>query len=97
MLLRLIFILCIFQPTFVVYAHEYSKHEHEYCQESTVHFHEYEEDCCLDNFILNIIYSSSTNNYKSLVFLFNSEIFEIEVFKHEKNPLNFLTRGPPSN
>ena len=97
MFLRLIFTLSIFLPTLAVYAHELSHHEHQLCEDTTVHFHDYDEDCCLDNFISNKIYSSSTNNYKSLVFLFNSEIFEIEVLNQKKFLLNFFKRGPPSN
>lgn len=97
MLLRLIFTLSIFLPTLAVYVHELSHHEHQQCEETTIHFHDYDEDCCLDNFISNKIYSSSTNNYKSLVFLFNLEIFEIEVLNQKKNLLNFFKRGPPSN
>ena len=97
MFLRLIFTLSIFLPTLAVYVHELSHHEHQQCEDTTVHFHDYDEDCCLDNFILNKTYSSSANNYESLVFLFNSEIFEIEFLNQKKNLLNFFTRGPPSN
>ena len=97
MLLRLIFTLSIFLPTLAVYVHELSHHEHQQCEETTIHFHDYDEDCCLDNFILNKTYSSSANNYESLVFLFNSEIFEIEFLNQKKNLLNFFKRGPPSN
>ena len=85
MFLRLIFTLSIFLPTLAVYVHELSHHEHQQCEDTTVHFHDYDEDCCLDNFILNKTYSSSANNYKSLVFLFNSEIFEIEFLNQKKN------------
>ena len=97
MFLRLIFTLSIFLPTLAVYVHELSHHEHQQCEVTTVHFHDYDEDCCLDNFILNKTYSSSANNYESLVFLFNSEIFEIEFLNQKKNLLNFFKRGPPSN
>ena len=77
--------------------HELSHHDHQQCEDTTVHFHDYDEDCCLDNFILNKTYSSFANNYESLVFLFNSEIFEIEFLNQKKNLLNFFKRGPPSN
>jgi hypothetical protein len=97
MLLRLIFTFSIFLPTLAVYVHELSHHEHQQCEETTIHFHDYDEDCCLDNFISNKIYSSSTNNYKSLVFLFNSEIFEVEVLNQNRILLGFFKRGPPSN
>ena len=97
MLLRLIFTFSIFLPTLAVYVHELSHHEHQQCEETTIHFHDYDEDCCLDNFISNKIYSSSTNNYKSLVFLFNAEIFEVEVLNQNRLLLGFFKRGPPSN
>ena len=97
MLLRLIFTLSIFLPTFAVYAHELSHHEHQECENIAIHFHEYEDDCYLNDFIVNKIYSSSTNSYKSLVYFFNSEIFEIEVLKPKKILLDFFKRGPPSN
>ena len=97
MLMRLIFILSIFLPTLAVYIHEFSNHEHQDCQESTVHFHDYEEVCCLDNFISNKIYDLQISNYKSLVFLFNSEIFKIEILNQKRFLFNFFKRGPPSN
>ena len=95
--MRLIFILSIFLPTLAVYIHEFSNHEHQDCQESTVHFHKFEEDCSLDNFISNKVYSLSANNYKSLIFLFNSVIFEIEAINKYEYLLNFFKRGPPLN
>ena len=97
MFLRLIFTLSIFLPTLAVYVHELSHHEHQQCEDTTVHFHDYDEYCCLDYFIANKIYSSSTNNYSSLVFLFNSEIFENEFLRQKKFLLSFFRRGPPSN
>ena len=97
MIIRHIFILCIFLPSLAVYVHEFSNHEHEYCQESTIHLHEYEEVCCLDNFVSNKIYSLYINSNKSLVFLFNSEISGIEVLNQKSFLLNFFKRGPPSN
>ena len=75
---RIIFSVSIFLPTLAVYAHELSHHEHQKCNDTTVHFHEYKENCCLDNFIVIKNYSFSVKNYKSLVFIFNLEIFEIK-------------------
>ena len=97
MFLRLIFTLSIFLPTLAVYAHELSHHEHQECENIAIHFHEYEDDCYLDDYIFNKIYSSSAKSYKSLVYLFNTEIFEIEVLNPKKILLGFLKRGPPSN
>lgn len=97
MLLRFIFTLSIFLPTLAVYAHELSNHEHQKCENTDLHFHEYEDDCFLDDFIANKIYNSSENSYESLVFLFNLEIFEIEVLNQKKILLGFFKRGPPSN
>ena len=97
MLLRLIFTLSIFLPTLSVYVHEISQHEHENCVETVMHFHEKNEDCALDNFISTKAYNSSANNFKTLVFLFKIEIFEINVLNHKKVLLNFFRRGPPSN
>ena len=97
MLLRFILSLSIFLPTLAVYAHELSHHEHQDCENTAVHFHEYENDCCLDDFISSKVYSSSVSSYELLVFLFNSEIFEIEVLKRKNILLDFYKRGPPSN
>ena len=97
MLLRFVLTLTIFLPTLAVYAHELSHHEHQNCENTAVHFHEYENDCYLDEFIANKIYSFSVSSYESLVFLFNSEIFETGVLKQKRILLNFLNRGPPSN
>ena len=97
MLLRFILTLTIFLPTLAIYAHELSHHEHQDCENTAVHFHEYENDCYLDDFIANKIYSYSSNIYESLVFLFNSEIFEIEVLNQKRILLDFFKRGPPSN
>jgi hypothetical protein len=96
-LLRFIFTLSIFLPTLAVYAHELSHHEHQECENTAVHFHEYEDDCCLDDFLATKIYSSPADSYQSLVFLFNSEIFEIEVLNQKRILLDFFKRGPPSN
>ena len=95
MLLRLIFTLSIFMPTLAIYIHELSHHEHEECEETAVHFHEKNEDCVLDYFISNKVYISSASNLKTLVFLFSTEIFEINVFNHEKIDFNFFSRAPP--
>ena len=61
MLLRLILTLTIFLPTLAVYAHELSHHQHQDCENTVVHLHEYENDCYLDDFISNKIYTYSTN------------------------------------
>jgi hypothetical protein len=97
MLLRLILTLTIFLPTLAVYAHELSHHQHQDCENTVVHLHEYENDCYLDDFISNKIYTYSTNIYESLVFLFDSEIFVIEVLNLKRIQLDFFKRGPPSN
>jgi hypothetical protein len=97
MLIRFIFTLSIFLPTFVVYTHELSHHEHQECENLNLHFHDYEDECCLDDFIATKIYSSSANNYEYLAFIFNLEIFEIEVLNPKKILLDFFKRGPPSN
>ena len=97
MLLRFVLTFTIFLPTLAVYAHELSHHEHQNCENTAVHFHEYENDCYLDDFIANKIYSSSVSSYESLVFLFNSEIIEIGVLKQKRILLDFFKRGPPSN
>ena len=97
MLLRFVLTFTIFLPTLAVYAHELSHHEHQNCENTAVHFHEYENDCYLDDFIANKIYSSSISSYESLVFLFNSEIIEIGVLKQKRILLDFFKRGPPSN
>ena len=97
MLLRFIFTLSIFLPTMVIYAHELSHHEHQECENTALHLHESEDDCFLDDFIANKIYNSFENNYKSLVFLYNSEIFEIEILVQNKILLDFFKRGPPLN
>ena len=97
MILRFILTLTIFLPTLAVYAHELSHHDHQDCENTAVHFHEYENDCYLDDFIANKFYSYSSNIYESLVFLFNSEIFEIEVLNQKRILLDFFKRGPPFN
>ena len=94
---RIIFSVSIFLPTLAVYAHELSHHDHQMCEETTIHFHEHKENCCLDNFIVIKIYSLSVKNYKSLVLLFNLEIFEIESLNQKEFLINFFKRGPPSN
>ena len=96
MLLRLIFTLSIFLPTLAVYAHELSSHEHEECEEHFVHFHENNEECFLDNFLSTKIYNSSLNYFKALVFLFSTEIFEINVSNLKKIHFNLFQRGPPA-
>lgn len=97
MILRFVLTLSIFLPTLAVYAHELSHHEHQECEKSSVHFHEHKENCCLDNFLVIKIYSLSLKNYKSLVLLFNLEIFEIESLNQKEFLINFFKRGPPSN
>ena len=95
MLIRFIFTLSIFLPILVVYAHELSHHEHQECENTTLHFHDYEDDCCLDDFIATKIYSLSVNKYEYLVLIFNYETFEIEVLNPKKILLDFFKRGPP--
>ena len=95
MLLRLIFTLSIFLPTLAIYIHELSHHEHEECEETVVHFHEKNEDCVLDYFISNKVYISSASNLKTLVFLFSTEIFEINVLTLKKLTLISLVEDPP--
>ena len=97
MLLRLIFTLSIFLPTLAIYIHELSHHEHEECEETVVHFHEKNEDCVLDYFISNKVYISSASNLKTFVFLFSTEIFEIDVLDLKKIDFNFFGRAPPAN
>ena len=97
LLYRIIFSVSIFLPTLAIYAHELSHHDHQKCEKTTTHFHEYKENCCLDNFIVIKIYSLSVKNYKSLVLLFNLEIFEIESLNQKEFLINFFKRGPPSN
>ena len=77
-----------------VYAHELSHHEHQDCENTVVHFHEYENDCYLDDFISNKIHTYSTNIYESLVFLFDSEIFVIEVLNLKRILLIFSKEVP---
>ena len=96
MLLRLIFTLSIFLPTLAFYIHELTHHEHEECVETVVHFHEKNEDCVLDYFISNKVYISSASHLKTLVFLFNIEIFKIDVLELNKIHFNPFQRGPPA-
>ena len=95
MILRFVLTLSIFLPTLAVYAHELSHHEHQECEKSSVHFHDFKENCCLDNFIVINTYSFHVKNYKSSVFLFSSIIFEIEVSNKNEYQINSFNKGPP--
>ncbi len=97
LLQRIIFSVSIFLPTLAVYAHELSHQEHQKCEKTTVHFHEHIENCCLDNFTLIKTYSFSAKYYKSLILLFNLELFVIKFLNQKEFLINFFKRGPPSN
>lgn len=89
--------LLIFYPTFSQYSHSFHNHEHEACYDSTLHFHEKSEVCCLLEYLVNDDYDKVIIHSKALIDLFNYiKTNNKEFFK--KQFLNFfLLRAPPLN
>ena len=95
MILRFILTLSIFLPTLAVYAHELSNHEHQECEEITVHFHQKEEPCFIDDFVASKTFLITNDEEQSLI-----ATPPIKAKTYEKpynnNSLFFrLLRGPP--
>ena len=88
--------LLIFYPTFSQYSHSFHHHEHKACYDSTLHFHEKSEVCCLLEYLVNDDYDKVIIHSKGLIDLFNYiNTTNNEFFK--KQSINFfLLRAPPS-
>lgn len=89
--------LLIFYPTFSQYSHSFHNHEHEACYDSTIHFHEKSEVCCMLEFLVSDDYDKVIIHSKAHIDLFNYiKTTNKEFFK--KQFLNFfLLRAPPLN
>ncbi len=87
--------LLIFYPTFSQYSHSLHNHEHEACYDSTLHFHEKNEVCCLLEFLFSDDYDKVIIHSKPFIDLFNYiKNTNKEYFK--KQLINFfLLRAPP--
>ena len=87
--------LLIFYPTFSQYSHSLHNHEHEACYDSTLHFHEKIEVCCLLEFLVSDDYDKVIIHSKPFIDLFNYiKTTNKEYFK--KQLINFfLLRAPP--
>ena len=85
----------IFYPTFSQYSHRFHNHEHEDCFDSTLHFHEKSEVCCLLEFLVGDDYDTVIIHSKPLIDLFNYiKTTNKKYFK--KQHINFfLLRAPP--
>lgn len=95
-LLRFLFTLSIFLPSLIVYAHEFSHHEHQVCEETSTHFHDIEDHCPVDDFILKTSFLAYFP-YKQLnVIPQQNQIFNAHFFhnKHDVNQIYY--RGPPT-
>ena len=95
MILRFILTFSIFLPTFAVYAHELSHHKHQQCEETTVHFHQKEVPCFLDDFVASNTFLITNNEEQSLIAtpLIKTESYETP---YKNTSLFFrLLRGPP--
>jgi|TARA_A100001011_G_C14250773_1_gene817735 hypothetical protein len=95
MILRFVLTISIFLPTLAAYAHELSHDEHQQCEETTVHFHQKEETCFLDDFIASNTFLITKDEEQSLI-----ATPPIKAITYEK-PYNYtslffrLSRGPP--
>ena len=87
--------LLIFYPTLSQYSHSSHNHEHEACYDSTLHFHENSEVCCLLEFLVGDDYDKVIIHSKPPIDLFNYiKTTNKEYFK--KQLINFfLLRAPP--
>jgi hypothetical protein len=95
MILRFVLTLSIFLPTLAVYEHELSHHEHQECEETTVHFHQKEEPCLLDDFVASNTFFITNDEEQSLIAtpLIKAITYETP---YNKTSLFFrLLRGPP--
>ena len=87
--------LLIFYPTFSQYSHRFHNHEHEACYDSTLHFHEKSEVCCLSEFLVGddydkvIIHLKPPNDLFNYINTTNKEYFKKQFLKF------FLLRAPP--
>ena len=96
MFLRFFFTLSIFLPTLAVYAHEFSHHEHEECEETAVHFHQKEESCFLDDFVCNNPLFIPSNETKYFGHIDLSEISSYDTLYNNSDLRFRFLRGPPS-
>ena len=88
--------LLIFYPTFSQYSHSFHHHEHEDCYDSTLHFHEKSEVCCLLEFLVSDDYDKIIIQSKALIDLFNYINTTTKEFFKKKFINFFLLRAPPS-
>jgi hypothetical protein len=95
MLLRFFLTLSIFLPTLAVYAHELSHHAHEECEETTVHFHQKEESCFLDDFVgSNTLLLTNTAEQSLLTYPRVQSLTSETAYDNTSLFFRFL-RGPP--
>ena len=95
MILRFILTLSIFLPTLVVYAHELSHHDHQECEDTTVHFHQKEEPCFLDDFVASNTFLVTNDEEKSLIATTPIKAMTYETPYNNTSLFFRLLRGPP--
>ncbi len=78
-----------------VYAHELSDHEHQECEEITVHFHQKEESCFLDDFVASNTFLITIAEEQPLIATPPFKAINYETFHNNTSLLFRLLRGPP--
>ena len=89
--------LLILYPTFSQYSHSFHNHEQEACYDSTLHFHEKSQVCCLLEFLVSDDYDKVIIYSKALIDLFNYIKTTNKEFFNKQFINFFLLRAPPLN
>jgi len=94
--IRFFLALTIFLPSLFVYAHELANHDHIECEETKIHFHQTEEPCSGDDFVLQNNFFVAKISFVTAIF--SNEEKEYHLNSHlKRNDLNgHYLRGPPS-
>lgn len=95
-LLRFLLALSLFMPSLAVYAHELSHHDHEVCEETSIHFHEKEEQCFADDFVLKPTYFVQALLTNKVFFGHVKEVIGISIYPPKYDLSHIFYRGPPT-
>ena len=95
-LLRILLALSLFMPSLAVYAHELSHHDHKVCEETSIHFHEKEEQCFADDFVLKPTYFVQSLLTNKVFFGHIKEVIGISIYPPKYDLYHIFYRGPPT-
>lgn len=95
-LLRFLLALSLFMPSLAVYAHELSHHDHKVCEETSIHFHEKEEQCFADDYVLKPTYFVQALLTNKVFFGHVKEVIGISIYPPKYDLSHIFYRGPPT-